>query len=194
MVATQGVEGSLAAVQSRSKLPPCFAVGGSSNAYIEGQWKLRPQSHPYRLPHALWKHIGLTIGTGSNHHHGLCDDVEPKVWDGLGPRGFGAQGLRHTAHTSISRGINTTYPPSVRPEYYWQPSHCSLEAFDRAPVCEWLGSRSILVVGDSTAFQFFLSLVLLLKASPACHETNARRCAAVLKLVSSSASSTLCDP
>ena len=178
-----------------SALPSCFAAGATSDAHVDGEWLLRPWSEPppYRLPHALWKHIGPNIGTGSNRHHGLCDDVEPKVWDGSGPLGFGAQGLRLTAHNSFSKGINTSFPRSVRPGYDWQPHRCSLVAFDRTSVCAWLGSRSVLVVGDSTASQFFLSLVLLLKVSDAKLPSVFGHDAASNKGVAMDTTATACD-
>lgn len=46
--------------------------------------------------------------------------------------------------------------------YTWRPRHCSLLPFDPPSVCETLAGKQIVVVGDSTVFQTFLSLVLLL--------------------------------
>lgn len=44
----------------------------------------------------------------------------------------------------------------------WSPRQCALLPLQREAFCRLLGGRQIVVVGDSTVFQMFLSLVLLL--------------------------------
>lgn len=51
-----------------------------------------------------------------------------------------------------------------RPLYSWAPRGCSLRPFEADGACELLRDRQIVVVGDSTVLQTFLSLVLLLCA------------------------------
>ena len=46
--------------------------------------------------------------------------------------------------------------------YDWKPRHCSLLPFDAQRVCSVLSGRAIVVVGDSTVLQFFISIVKLL--------------------------------
>lgn len=54
---------------------------------------------------------------------------------------------------------------ATRPLYTWKPRHCSLRPFERDGVCSILHGRQIVVVGDSTVFQTFLSFVHLLGGS-----------------------------
>lgn len=46
--------------------------------------------------------------------------------------------------------------------YEWRPRSCSLERFNVPSLCEHLRGRSLLMVGDSTVFQLWLSFALLL--------------------------------
>ena len=46
--------------------------------------------------------------------------------------------------------------------YEWQPDACELPRFDRERACGLLRGKQLVIVGDSTAGQLFLSLVLLL--------------------------------
>lgn len=46
--------------------------------------------------------------------------------------------------------------------YEWVPTHCSMLPFVRERACEFLAGKQIVVVGDSTVLQFFISLVHLL--------------------------------
>ena len=48
--------------------------------------------------------------------------------------------------------------------YEWQPHRCKLEQFSVHGVCEVLRGKSLLMVGDSTVFQLWLSFALLLGA------------------------------
>ena len=54
-----------------------------------------------------------------------------------------------------------TFPD--RKLYTWRPRHCELLPFDPPAVCKLLSGKQIVVVGDSTVFQAFLSLVHLLR-------------------------------
>ena len=71
--------------------------------------------------------------------------------------------------TSIRRSTPQHYGrcDEVKPDralYEWRPSGCSLRAFSRERVCEKLRGRTLLMVGDSTVFQAFLSFALLMDA------------------------------
>ena len=46
--------------------------------------------------------------------------------------------------------------------YAWRPSQCSLLPFQPSAACKLLAGKQIVIVGDSTVFQTFLSLVHLL--------------------------------
>ena len=46
--------------------------------------------------------------------------------------------------------------------YEWKPHGCTLERFDEPALCETMRGRSLLMVGDSTVFQLWLSFALLL--------------------------------
>ena len=46
--------------------------------------------------------------------------------------------------------------------YDWSPRHCSLLPFTRDAVCATLTGKQIVVIGDSTVLQFFLSFVHML--------------------------------
>ena len=51
-----------------------------------------------------------------------------------------------------------------RPLYDWVPQGCSLAPFERERACDLLDGKAVLMVGDSTVFQLFLSFALLLGA------------------------------
>ena len=84
----------------------------------------------------------------TNHHWGLCDDVA--YGPSSSPANYGPTRLRN-------RAMNAT-----RQRYEWVPSSCSLAHFDRRSACQLLRGQQILVAGDSSAAQFFLSLTLQL--------------------------------
>lgn len=71
----------------------------------------------------------------SSQHYGLCDDRTEKV--GGAPRQL----------------------------FEWVPEQCSLPRFNRERACSLFRGKQVVVVGDSTAGQLFLSLVLLLRGS-----------------------------
>ena len=71
----------------------------------------------------------------SSQHYGLCDDRAERL--GAIPRKL----------------------------YEWQAEKCDLPAFDRARACSLFEGKQVVVAGDSTAGQLFLSLVLLLGGS-----------------------------
>ena len=48
--------------------------------------------------------------------------------------------------------------------YEWQPHRCRLDQFSVQGVCDALRGKSLLMVGDSTVFQLWLSFALLLGA------------------------------
>lgn len=122
-----------------SDQPQCFVAehDGASASYSEGVWRLQRQSEeapPYRIMPHFWKTIGSKMNKDLPQHYGKCDD---------------ASGRTSGGH-------------SARALYRWDPLHCSLLPFEKKSVCRVLRGKQILVVGDSTVFQFFLSLVFLL--------------------------------
>lgn len=48
--------------------------------------------------------------------------------------------------------------------YQWTPHRCTLHSFDMPRACKLLRGRSVVMVGDSTVFQAFLSFALLMHA------------------------------
>ena len=161
----------------RQGLPGCFAgtarratVGRSATV---GRWLPTSREAPYRLEHSLWNQMNVRSMPGnSNHHWGLCTDVE------LGPSGpasvYGSTKLAGRA-TNI-----------VRRRYEWVPSSCSLARFDRRRACRALHGQQVLVAGDSVTAQFFLSLMLQL-GGPSALGRNRRGGSAVLKDLTASA-------
>jgi hypothetical protein len=53
------------------------------------------------------------------------------------------------------REENTRLIPNKRETYYWNPTSCRLQEWNATLFCELLGSRSILLMGDSTMQVFF---------------------------------------
>jgi hypothetical protein len=45
------------------------------------------------------------------------------------------------------------YLPHSSEHFYWKPSYCSLPKFNAKKFCELLGSRKLLIIGDSTLMQ-----------------------------------------
>lgn len=114
--------------------PHCFAQCSTCNLHTVGRWVPRePLPPPYRLNYSLWASFGLSgPPPTSSSHYGLCDDHTAKL--GTEPRAL----------------------------YEWQPEACELPRFDAARACSLLAGKQLVVAGDSTAGQLFLSLVLLL--------------------------------
>lgn len=127
------------------KPPACFARGmGHScptcSAYAQGSWKPTSEEPSYRLHHSLWKRMHVRgMPPTTNHHWGVCDDIASSRSSTMGPRR----------------------------RYTWVPRSCALRRFDRASACRLLRGQQVLVAGDSTTAQFFLSLVLQLGGAEA---------------------------
>ena len=118
-------------------MPPghehCFAACATCNSHTVGRWVPRSAPSPYRLNYSLWGTLGLSgPPASSSQHYGLCDDRHLRL--SLGPRQL----------------------------YDWETEQCELPHFDRARACSLFAGRQVVVVGDSTAGQLFLSLVLQL--------------------------------
>jgi len=122
----------------------CFdgsAAGPGCNTcarYANGAWVPTAVPPLYRLTSALLERAGINIGNGSLHYYGLCADQHER---------------RH--------GVR-----SFLPQHEWRPA-CEYQQFDRVRACATLRAvgRSILIVGDSTTGQLFLSLVMMLGAT-----------------------------
>lgn len=110
----------------------CFAKCATCNLHTRGSWQPSSTAPPYRLNHSLWNSLGLSGPPASSSQHYGLCDDRASK---LGTR---------------------------RQLYEWQPDACDLPSFDRARACSLLRGRQLVVVGDSTAGQLFLSLVLLL--------------------------------
>ena len=116
--------------------PQCFASCATCNLQSVGRWVPRSSPPPYRLNHSLWATMGLSgPPASSSQHYGLCDDRTAKL------------------------------SPTPRPLYEWDAEKCELPKFDRGRMCRLLRGKQVVVAGDSTAGQLFLSLVLLLGGS-----------------------------
>ena len=120
---------------SAPPLPSCFdAYPPEAAAYSsEGEWKSEGTAAPYRITPRFWSSIGSRMNAELPQHYGKCDDAAAK------PGG-----------------------PPPRTMYRWHPNRCTLQPFDRSGMCRILGGKQVVVVGDSTVFQTFLSLVLML--------------------------------
>ena len=75
----------------------------------------------------------------------------------------------HELGTSISSSTPQNYGRCDRalPNrtlYEWRPHHCELLEFDQDHACALLRNRTLMMVGDSTVFQLWLSFALLLNA------------------------------
>ena len=120
------------------KADSCFASERPflhAAAYSEGRWVPSEAAHPYRISPKFWSAIGSKMHGELPQHYGHCDDPASK----------------------------RAPPPSPpRKLFDWVPSTCSLQPLDASGACGVLGGKQIVVVGDSTVFQFFLSFVLML--------------------------------
>ena len=99
--------------------------------------------------------------------------IPPHFWEALGT------GIRNSAPQNYGR-CDSALPN--RTLYEWKPNGCSLQEFDRLEVCEALRGRSLLMVGDSTVFQLWLSFALLLGSSVG---KNIRRSSTVSEITAS---------
>lgn len=114
-------------------LPSCFDDNPNHvAAYSDGHWEETPGPAPYRIKDRFWSSIGSKMNGKLPQHYGKCDDVVEK--SGLPPR----------------------------PLYHWVPHQCSLRPYEQDGACRVFSGKQVVVVGDSTVFQSFLSLVLLL--------------------------------
>ena len=110
----------------------CFASCSTCDAHTVGHWAPATGS-TYRLNHSLYHTMGLSgPPAASAQHYGLCDDRMEKM--GTAPRKL----------------------------FEWKTEACDLPRFDRSRACSALSGRQVMIAGDSTAAQLFLSLVLLL--------------------------------
>jgi hypothetical protein len=60
--------------------------------------------------------------------------------------------------------MNTRGIVSSREKYIWEPTSCSLLAWNSSQFCSLLGSRRILIIGDSTMHQTAVELMNMLTA------------------------------
>jgi len=81
--------------------------------------------------------------------------ITPRLWEDLGTA------IKSTTPQHYGR-CDRAMPN--RTLFEWQPHRCSLDRFDEQSACEALRGRSLLMVGDSTVFQLFLSFALLIGA------------------------------
>ena len=108
----------------------CFASCSTCDAHTVGHWAPATGS-TYRLNHSLYHTMGLSgPPAASAQHYGLCDDRMEKM--GTAPRKL----------------------------FEWKTEACDLPRFDRSRACSALSGRQVMIAGDSTAAQLFLSLVL----------------------------------
>ena len=152
------------AARSSSSMPAaaprqnCFASCKTCNFQSVGRWMPSKEPPPYRLNHSLWASMGLSgPPSSSSQHYGLCDD--------------------HAARSS----------KGPRALYEWETENCELPRFDRARACSLLRGKQIVVAGDSTAGQLFLSLVLLLGGS---FGRNSRHTSAISDITASACADT----
>jgi hypothetical protein len=142
----------------------CFDACSTCNLHTIGRWVPRSPSSPpgYRLNYSLWASLGLSgPPPTSSSHYGLCDDVMANL--GLGPR----------------------------PLYEWEADACELPRFDVAHACAVLEGKQVVVAGDSTAGQLFLSLVMQLggrfgrnsRHTSAISDLSASACSGATRLV-----------
>ena len=142
----------------------CFDACSTCNLHTTGRWVPRSPSSPpgYRLNYSLWASLGLSgPPPTSSSHYGLCDDVMANL--GLGPR----------------------------PLYEWEADACELPRFDVAHACAVLEGKQVVVAGDSTAGQLFLSLVMQLggrfgrnsRHTSAISDLSASACSGATRLV-----------
>ena len=156
--------------------PPCFAQCRSCHAYVDGDWVLQSRPPPYLVRREAIHAIGIKRKLNVNHNYGLCDAVKPchysptekapikkgvpqgKVcdkarWDDFGP-----------APLNVTLRMPRPAPPRTtrRPQYEWVPRGCSLAHFDQRAACRLLAGKQVLLVGDSSVWQLFLSLVFQL--------------------------------
>ena len=130
----------------------CFDACSSCNLHSRGSWVARSGVADYRLNHSLWLSIGLSPVARSAAHH------------------YG-----RCDDVTEARG-------KIRQAYDWVPDHCSLQKIDHASACRALDGKQVMVAGDSTAGQLFLSLVLLLGGR---FGRNSRRTSAISDLAAS---------
>ena len=133
-------------------LPDCFGHCGTCNLHTTGWWAPRVEQAPYRLNHSLWATLGLSGPSTSSSSH----------------YGLCDDVAERSAH--------------ARQLYEWQADACVLRPFSREAACEVLSGKQVVVAGDSTAGQLFLSLVLLLGGS---FGRNSRHTSAISDLTAS---------
>ncbi|KAL1527322.1 hypothetical protein AB1Y20_015993 [Prymnesium parvum] len=110
----------------------CFERCASCNSHTRGHWEPRARPPPYTLNHSLWAQLGLSPIARSAASHYGRCDEQTR--------------------------------PSGKPRalYEWAARHCELAHVEPARVCSVLAGKQVVIAGDSTAGQLFLSFVLLL--------------------------------
>ena len=115
--------------------PHCFASCSTCNLHSVGSWVAHAGPPPYRLNYSLWAMMGLSGPPASSAQHYGQCDDRAER---LGTR---------------------------RDLYEWKTERCDLPRWDRERACAVFRGQQVVVAGDSTAGQLFLSLVLLLGGS-----------------------------
>eukprot|EP01038_Epipyxis_sp_PR26KG_P006861 gene6861-9396_t len=139
-----------------SKLPLC-----KKQEHVEGNW-IRHHIDPSTTQSIQKKSFYCCDSrTPQLNDKSVCLDegVQIKKLFYRGNLKYSTSTSAHSCVCDFNEGI---FDVHEREEYYWKPTKCDLRLWDAHLFCETLGSRSILLIGDSTMEQSASTLMSMI--------------------------------
>jgi len=153
------IVGQLHNPNQRAKLPLCEETSRSVNvtSYARGKWVLGGGNHSHAKSFVCCsRNVSVTPNPET------CSTMPTSKWLNIitnnlnlqcGDECCGCDDEDHTRFTS-----------SLREQYEWHPHNCRLPLWSAAEFCHVLRNRTLLILGDSTMEQSFVTLTSLLTA------------------------------
>jgi len=135
------------------------------NEYQEGTWTLSPQvtEKPFiccGYDEQDFKRVELYCGTTPQHHG--ADSTSNHIFNGVAKSRYNVKLYRHVSDHACKCDRQNLTAISRREKYIWSPSKCDLTPWDAKELCEYLGNRTLMLIGDSTLMQMCTTLINML--------------------------------
>jgi len=146
------------------------ASGGESRPYCKGSEHNKGRWVKYENVSALKKSFHCCQYEGLDYRHDLVACNNPLWHESLsfydkylvtGFNDYPTYAGEHSCHCDANEGRYTVNP---RETYYWRPDNCDLLPWNVTRFCEILGTRHVLLVGDSTMAQTYATLTNMVQA------------------------------
>lgn len=164
--------------QKSDAFPKC-----SNNSHVEGRWA-RKTKNEFRIGKSFFC-CGIPMYLD---HPSECG-VDNQDVNFYGKDHQTLAGKNHSLAFSSNQcaceNPNNLHGISDVEKYKWVPKHCALTEWDATQFCDLLGNRTILFVGDSTMFQFSLSLMSMIATDTNRTSHYAKNCSPQLRFARS---------